>query len=189
MAKYGRRSYSGKQRTSYFSSKCTVKPNKRMAKYVRNIVSASTAVVVKNPRTDPKPIKRDRPFKRLVRLEKSNFGATGVIPLGSVAIREAAYYSKTGAPARWNKMKLLAATFYGEEDIDDTALFVQMTPTASVYPQLAAADYEDVGDKNHRACIKLIMPPTMASVPVTNGDNLFTVSANCAFADFYVEFV
>jgi len=58
-----------KGKNSYFKSKSCTKPTKKLAKFVRNVVAASTAITVRRPRTDPPNIKLDRPFKRLVRIQ------------------------------------------------------------------------------------------------------------------------
>lgn len=185
MPRYTKFNY-GKGRSTYFKSKCNTKPTNRMAKYIRSIVSQTTAPVVRYPRTDPKAFKKDRPFRRLVRMQKTDLPSNG-LNYAAVALKEASYYSKEADNSRWNVMKILAITAYGEDDID-----ANLPLTMNLYANgthISACDYEDVGDKNHRACIKVIMPPTQSFISVTNNGSMATFNDAVAFVDVYVEFV
>lgn len=154
---------------------------------MRSVVSASTAVAVRNPRTDPPNVKFDRPWRRLVRVA---IGETAIgLGVQRIARAEAAYYgvesnSTTNPGGRWQSCKVLAATFYGKEGTN--AFNVTTGPTGLVAP----TTYTDVGDLNHRPCIKIIYPPTMPTeITATTTTNFVAFTPGSVdFADVYVEF-
>jgi len=188
MPKYGRRKSNGGNK--YFKRKTSTKPTKNMAKFIRTIVSQSVGPIVSYPRTDPKTIKEDRSMRRLVRLTAEDLGQAKVVTAAAVGLKEAGYYSKEAvATARWNKVKFLAITVYGTEDITDDPIRLLTHPGNPQEMNQAACSYSDAGDKNHRACIKMIMPPTQASWPIADTGTRFSVQGEVAFVDCYVEFV
>lgn len=168
-----------KAKSPYFKSKRCTKPTGRMAKYVRNIVAASTAITVRYPRTDPPNIKLDRPFKRLVRIQIGP-EQTNINP-SNVSTTESGYYGLSGS--RWQSLKVLALTAYGLEAVNGIAL------TFPNGPQIAQTTFTDAGDLNHRACIKAIMPPTYSRVDANSTSSFVTFPSGAIdFIDVYVEF-
>lgn len=176
-----------KGKNSYFKSKSCTKPTKKLAKFVRNVVAASTAITVRRPRTDPPNIKLDRPFKRLVRIQIAPEDT--LLYSKTVFNTEAGYYGITASGqggTRWTHLKVLAATFYGVENIN--AIAVNIIASGDV----PNTRFTDTGDLNHRPCIKVIMPPTTTAkdFPASgNGSTLFGFEAGTIdFIDVYVEF-
>jgi len=151
------------------------------------VVAASTAITVRRPRTDPPNIKLDRPFKRLVRIQ---IGPDETLLYSKTVFNtEAGYYGITATGqggTRWTHLKVLAATFYGVENIN--AIAVNVIASGDV----PNTRFTDTGDLNHRPCIKVIMPPTTTAkdFPVSgNGSTLFGFEAGTIdFIDVYVEF-
>lgn len=171
-------------RNNYFNSRCSQKPTKKLAKFVRSVVSASTGTIVKYPRTDPPPFKADRPWRRTVRTvpgaEQTSYHSQ------QIANTEATFYglaSSETAGGRWQSVKPLAVTVYGAE------VGQSLTVTVPGQGDMAPTTYTDHGDLNHRPCIKIIFPPTTLFRPTTNETALITFLAGSVdLIDFYVEF-
>lgn len=178
MAGY-RRMY-GKRSNSYFKNKRSCRPTKKLAKFVSNVVARSTSTTVRRVRTDPPAIKLDRPFKRLVRIQIPD--DTTNINANLISTTEASYYA-SGEAVRWQTVKILAATFYGQQDQPIISI------TQSANGNIAATTFTDVGDLNHRPAIKLIMPPTMVADAANATTTRFSFPAGTLeFVDVYVEF-
>lgn len=179
MAGY-RRMY-GKRSNSYFKSKRSSRPTKKLAKFVSNVVARSTSTTVKRVRTDPPNIKLDRPFKRLVRVQISDTATS--LSARDISYTEGGYYSSSTTTARWTNVKILAATFYGQQD--QQIISIAQLPNGNI----AGSTFTDVGDLNHRPAIKMIMPPTMVADSSTSTMARFTFPAGTIeFVDVYVEF-
>lgn len=170
-------------RNTFFKRTCRQQPTRKLAKYVRTIVNSSTGPVVSYPRTDPKAIKRDRPFRRLVRLVIANDQTT--ITANNVSNTESTYYGLTGN--RWQSVKFLCVTAYGPIAVETDATPSRLTINSSALT--GATTYEDRGDRNHRACIKVILPPTQPAVGATDATAFATFATGAfTFIDVYVEF-
>lgn len=169
------------RRKAYFKKNTTSKPTSKMIGLIKKVVSASTGFTVSNPRTDPRNFKTDRPWKRTVRMIPGE--SIAVITPNSIANTEAAYYGHN--VPRWRNIKILAATFYGAEDV--TSIAVEMTSTSDT--QTNAARWTDHGDKNHRPCIKIISPALNAAWPTTSASTLYSFDAGSIDCiDVYCEF-
>lgn len=153
-----------------------------MAKFVRNVVSASTATLMKRVRTDPPAFKRDRPWKRLVRIPIIDED-TGVT-VNRICQTERGYYGLPANTVRWQHVKILAITAYGKED--GTNIEIGLVPQSS---DQALTTFDDAGDKNHRPALKLILPPTSTAHQATSTTNIVAfVAETVDFIDFYCEF-
>lgn len=170
-------------RSALFKQRFTQRPTKKLNRYIANEVSKITSMSVRYPRTDPPNFKRTRAFKRLIRLPINETQTE--FNMNQVAVEEASYYGKTGTGAengRWRFMKCLAYTFYGLETVDG----IQVNITGDGYA--GNTSFSDVGDRNHRACIKVIMPPTTSVHPTDNTSPRATFPAGTLdFIDIYVE--
>lgn len=168
----------------YIKSKVAYTTTKKLDNHIRSVVAKSQAIQVRYPRTDPPGFVHDRTWRRMVRIPTSS--STSIFPK-RIADTELEYYGlPTGNTQRWQGLKLLSATFYGTEDVDE--IQVQYVGTAGG-AQTATTLYSDAGDKNHRPCIKLIMPPTMTVQTVGGTNPFFTfLSGTVDFVDCYVEF-
>lgn len=183
--KYGYKRRYASSGNRYFKRRCTTRPQMAMAKYIRNVVSASTQQMVTYPRTDPPNFKLDRPMKRRVRVvldtTKSNVSAQ------DIALAEASYYGMNSP--RWTTLKVLAVTAYGylpQKDGGDNGITLQYVASGQ---DVAGTSYSDRGDGNHRACIKLINPPTTPVIGTSNQTAILNFPGNTvALIDFYVEF-
>lgn len=180
MAKHGggyRRGGNG-----FFKSRRTTKVTKKMDKHIRSVVAMSTAIVVRNPRTDPRPYKPERSMKRVIRLV---FGAEDDhCFMGRFALQEASGYGLAQGSVRWNRIKPLAMTFWGQENNVD----INVTLAQLASSQGANQPFSDSGDRNHRACIKLIFPPTTQAILAQNSDALAGwVKGTIHMVDLYCE--
>lgn len=186
MARYGRRGYQSYARSGnkFFYKKCQQKAGRAMTQLINRAVARSTQACVSYPKTDPPAFKADRPMRRRVRVIPA---ATATeINYGQIVTEEASYYGKTNP--RWNQCKLLCITAYGKlpEQVTGNGGISITVPTNG-----SAGDttYNDIGDGNHRACIKVIQPPT-ASVFAAGSTNTVVrfPTGQIDIIDFYVEF-
>lgn len=160
------------------------RPTNKLAKFVRNVVSSSTGVVVRYPRTDPPAFKRDRPMKRLVRVPISD--TSGGLTANDVQVAEAGYYGITTA-RRWTNLKFLCITAYGRAATSTGNVPIRVTLAGT--NQFGETTADDLGDLNHRACVKFILPPTTPVVPVQDMTTFASFTpGTLSFIDCYVEF-
>lgn len=164
---------------SYGARKGYRRNNKRLIKKIRNVVSASTGTLVQYPRSDPRPFKADRPWKRTIRYVP---GATETaVNYKQIIDREATFYS--GSTARWQGIKILCLTVYG--NVGD-ALTVTYGGTGD--DLIGQTLYTDLGDGTHRPCVKMILPPTSSAMSATNSTNVIAFNAGTvSMIDAYVE--
>lgn len=145
-----KRKYQAKTRKSTY--------RKKLTKRVRDIVAASTGYVVRYPRTDPPAFKGDRSWTRTIRTPVT--ADQNAITVGTLLAQEFAYYGRS--EIRWGYLKVRCLTFYGK--VGGAPIAVRIAAGAS--GQTDAVSYSDLGDGTHRACIKVIYPPTFPGVPV-----------------------
>lgn len=200
MAGYRRTRGYARSGNKYFYKKCNQRVGKAMTKLIRNTVQTSTEYQVKTNKTDPPMFQTTRKMKRTIRYLVPATDSN--VTVDQVLKTEAAYYGLAAGSIRWRGLKMLATTVYGVSTLtDDQPLqvsFPQARATTSADQDesfehgLAGTSFVDYPDKNHRAVVKVIHPPTKAFVlPASNVQNpviLCSFTAGRArIIDFYVE--
>lgn len=187
MAMYRRYQRRARYGNKYFTKRSSVRPQKAMGRYIRNVVAASTQPMVTYPRTDPPTFKLDRPFKRRVRVVPAATATS--ITVADIFRVEAQYYGLT-AP-RWAAVKIMCLTMYGvtPQQASVTGKPAVLNVQIPGSGQVGTTTYSDRGDGNHRACIKVVQPPTTGLYNNTATDAVLNfVAGDLELCDFYVEF-